>query len=79
MIQNQHKVGQDASARLIHDDESVEAFMETHFHEGVQVETVQVVRWVGIKITTQQIPGWEFIRFKGFPLSLWKLWSCKIT
>ena len=38
------KVGQDASARLIHDDESVEAFMETHFHEGVQVETVQVVR-----------------------------------
>merc|ERR1712168_571165 len=40
-----HEVGQDASARLIHDDESVEAFMETHFHEGVQVETVQVVRF----------------------------------
>merc|ERR1712106_892617 len=38
-------VGQDASARLIHDDESVEAFMETHFHEGVQMETVQVVRF----------------------------------
>ena len=42
--QSKTKVGQDASARLIHDDESVEAFMETHFHEGVQVETVQVVR-----------------------------------
>jgi len=40
-----HEVGQDASARLIHDDESVEGFMETHFHEGVQVETVQVVRF----------------------------------
>ena len=39
-----HEVGQDASARLILEGESVEEFMKTHFHEGVEIETVEVVR-----------------------------------
>lgn len=39
-----HEVGQDASARLIHEDESVEGFMETHLHEEVEMETVSVIR-----------------------------------
>jgi len=40
-----HEVGHDGSARLIHDDESVEDFTETHFHDNVEVEEVEVMRF----------------------------------
>ena len=53
------QVGQDASARLIHEDESVEGFMESHFHEGVAVETVQVVRfakYITDVVATRRLP-----------------------
>jgi len=39
------EVGHDGSARLIHDDESVEEFTETHFHDNVEVEEVEVMRF----------------------------------
>ena len=39
------QVGQDASARLVYEGETVEGFMETHFHEEVQMETVTVIRF----------------------------------
>jgi len=39
------EVGHDGSARLIHDDESVEDFTETHFHDNVEVEEVEVMRF----------------------------------
>lgn len=39
------EVGQDASARLIHEDETVEGFMESHFHaDHPEVDTVHVLR-----------------------------------
>jgi len=38
------EVGHDGSARLIHDDESVKDFTETHFHDSVEVEEVKVMR-----------------------------------
>jgi len=40
-----HEVGHDGSARLIHEDESVKDFTETHFHDNVEVEEVEVVRF----------------------------------
>ena len=40
-----HEVGHDGSARLIHEDESVKDFTETHFHDDVEVEEVEVVRF----------------------------------
>eukprot|EP00092_Neocalanus_flemingeri_P019654 GFUD01021286.1.p1 GENE.GFUD01021286.1~~GFUD01021286.1.p1 ORF type:complete len:405 (+),score=120.99 GFUD01021286.1:93-1307(+) len=40
-----HEVGHDGSARLIHEDESVKDFTETHFHADVEVEEVEVVRF----------------------------------
>ena len=41
-----HEVGHDASARLIHEDETVEEFAESHFHDKeVEVEQVEVVRF----------------------------------
>merc|ERR1711892_271109 len=40
-----HEVGHDGSARLIHEDESVKDFTETHFHEDVELEEVEVVRF----------------------------------
>ena len=40
-----HEVGHDGSARLIHEDESVKDFTETHFHDDVDVEEVEVVRF----------------------------------
>ena len=36
------EVGHDGSARLIHDDESVKEFTETHFHDNVEVEEVDL-------------------------------------
>jgi len=39
------EVGHDVSARLIYDDESVEGFTKTHFHEDVEMETVHVIRF----------------------------------
>jgi len=39
------EVGHDGSARLIHDDESVKDFTETHFHDSVEVEEVKVMRF----------------------------------
>merc|ERR1712180_450038 len=53
------EVGQDASARLIHDDESVEEFMKTHFHEGVEMETVTVLRiakFITDVVATRELP-----------------------
>jgi len=40
-----HEVGHDGSARLLHEDESVEAFTDTHFHDNVEVEEVDVMRF----------------------------------
>eukprot|EP00090_Calanus_glacialis_P046705 TRINITY_DN9293_c0_g1_i3.p1 TRINITY_DN9293_c0_g1~~TRINITY_DN9293_c0_g1_i3.p1 ORF type:complete len:408 (+),score=106.02 TRINITY_DN9293_c0_g1_i3:68-1291(+) len=40
-----HEVGHDGSARLIHEDESVKDFTETHFHDDVELEEVEVVRF----------------------------------
>jgi len=39
-----HEVGYDCAARLIYEDESMEGFTKTHFHEEVEMETVNVVR-----------------------------------
>jgi hypothetical protein len=40
-----HEVGHDGSARLIHEDESVKDFTETHFYDDVELEEVEVVRF----------------------------------
>jgi len=39
------EVGHDGSARLLHEDESVKDFTETHFHDDVEVEEVDVIRF----------------------------------
>ena len=39
------EVGHDTSARLIHDDESVKQYTESHFHDTVDVVEVDVVRF----------------------------------
>jgi len=54
-----HEVGQDASARLILEGESVEEFMKTHFHEVVEIETVEVVRFAKFitdVVATRKLP-----------------------
>ena len=40
-----HKVGHDGAARVLHDNESVKDFTESHFHDDVEVEEVEVVRF----------------------------------
>jgi len=40
-----HEVGHDGAARLIHEDESMKEFTETHFHDDVEVEEVNVMRF----------------------------------
>ena len=40
-----HEVGHDGAARLIHEDESMKDFTETHFHDDVEVEEVNVMRF----------------------------------
>ena len=40
-----NEVGHDGPARLIHEDETVKDFTETHFHDNVDVDIVEVVRF----------------------------------
>lgn len=55
-----HEVGHDASARLIHEDETVEEFAESHFHDKeVEVEQVEVVRFASFitdVVARRQLP-----------------------
>ena len=39
------EVGHDTSARLIHEDESVKQYTESHFHDSADVVEVDVVRF----------------------------------
>ena len=40
-----HEVGHDGAARVLHDNESVKDFTDSHFHDDVEVEEVEVVRF----------------------------------
>lgn len=54
-----HEVGHDGSARLIHEDESVKDFTETHFHDDVEMEEVEVMRFakfVTDVVATRKLP-----------------------
>merc|ERR1711892_430362 len=49
-----HEVGHDGSARLIHEDESVKDFTETHFHEDV--ELVRFAKFITDVVAKRKLP-----------------------
>ena len=53
------EVGYDGAARLIQEKETMESFVESHFHDGVEMEEVSVIRFAKFLtevVATRKLP-----------------------